>query len=90
MNFRNIALAVPVLLGLGALPFAGAQPSLAVGCLSGAAAGAVAGHYAGHHAIVGALGGCVVGHHLHKVQQQKAAEQRMQQTAPAPDATPTH
>ncbi|GLS19309.1 hypothetical protein GCM10007874_23260 [Labrys miyagiensis] len=36
----------------------------AVGCLSGAVAGGVAGHYAGHHAVLGAIGGCAVGHHL--------------------------
>lgn len=36
----------------------------AVGCLSGAAGGAVAGHVAGHHAVIGAAGGCMLGHHL--------------------------
>ena len=36
----------------------------AIGCLSGGAAGAVAGHYAHHHAIIGAMAGCAVGHHL--------------------------
>ncbi len=41
-----------------------AVPAHAVGCLSGAAAGAVAGHVAGHHAVIGALGGCFVGHEL--------------------------
>jgi len=41
-----------------------ASPAHAVGCLSGAAAGAVAGHVAGGHAVVGAAGGCIVGHEL--------------------------
>jgi hypothetical protein len=39
-------------------------PAEAKGCLKGALVGGVAGHYAGHHAIIGALGGCAVGHHL--------------------------
>ncbi len=34
------------------------------GCLKGAVVGGVAGHFAGHHALVGAAGGCAVGHHL--------------------------
>lgn len=41
-----------------------AAPAHAVGCISGAAAGAVAGHVAGGHAVVGAAGGCIVGHEL--------------------------
>jgi phage tail tape-measure protein len=52
----------------GACAFAALQfmalPAQAVGCLSGAAAGAVAGHVAGGHAVVGAAGGCIVGHEL--------------------------
>ena len=49
----------------------------AAGCLKGAAVGAVAGHVAGHHAVLGAIGGCVVGRHLakEKAAKQKAAEQ---------------
>jgi hypothetical protein len=42
------------------LPFAGSAQ--AHGCLKGAAVGGVAGHFAGHHAVLGALGGCAVGH----------------------------
>lgn len=41
-----------------------ASPAHAVGCLSGAAAGAVAGHVAGGHAVLGAAGGCIVGHEI--------------------------
>jgi hypothetical protein len=41
-----------------------ASPAHAVGCMSGAAAGAVAGHVAGGHAVIGAAGGCFVGHRL--------------------------
>ncbi|HLH48539.1 MAG TPA: hypothetical protein VKV96_04290 [Roseiarcus sp.] len=47
----------------------------AVGCLSGAVAGGVAGHYAHHHGVIGAMAGCAYGHHLHKEQQRKKAEQ---------------
>jgi outer membrane lipoprotein SlyB len=37
----------------------------AAGCLKGAAIGAVAGHFVGKgHAVLGAIGGCAVGHHL--------------------------
>ena len=50
-----------------------ARPALAVGCLSGAAAGAVAGHVAGGHAVIGAAGGCIVGHEL-AVKQRHEAE----------------
>jgi len=38
----------------------------ATGCLKGAAAGAVIGHVAGKHAVIGAIGGCIVGRHLAK------------------------
>ena len=45
----------------------------AIGCFTGGAAGAVAGHYAGHHAVLGAIGGCVVGHHAKVVERRRAA-----------------
>ena len=57
-----------------------ATTASAKGCLEGAAVGAVAGHYAGGHAVVGALGGCVVGR---KLANRKAADQK------APAATQT-
>ncbi|WP_213993468.1 hypothetical protein [Sodalis sp. dw_96] len=37
--------------------------SYAAGCLKGAAVGAAVGHLK-HHAVLGAVGGCVVGHHM--------------------------
>jgi len=58
--------------GFAAL-FMAAVPAHAVGCLSGAAAGAVAGHVAGGHAVIGAAGGCIVGHEL-AVRQHREAE----------------
>jgi len=35
----------------------------AAGCLKGAAVGAAVGHLK-HHAVLGAVGGCIVGHHM--------------------------
>ncbi len=39
-------------------------PAQAKGCIKGAVVGGVAGHFAHHHTVLGAVGGCVVGHHL--------------------------
>lgn len=47
---------------VGALALA-PVPAEAKGCIKGALVGGVAGHMV-HHGIVGALGGCVVGHHI--------------------------
>ena len=41
-----------------------AAPVQAKGCIKGAAVGGVAGHVAGHHGVIGAVGGCAVGHHM--------------------------
>ena len=49
--------------GLAALLMV-ASPAHAIGCVSGATAGAIAGHVAGGHAVIGAAGGCIVGHEL--------------------------
>jgi len=46
---------------LASIAAPGAQ---AAGCLSGAAVGGIAGHMAGHHGLLGAAGGCAVGHHM--------------------------
>jgi hypothetical protein len=70
---RKILFAVAALFGLGA-----SVPSAhAIGCLSGAAAGALAGHMAGH-GVLGAIGGCIAGHHWHKHQ---VNQQGLQNTA---------
>ena len=47
----------------------------AEGCLKGAVIGGVAGHLK-HHAVLGAVAGCAVGHHL-------AAQAKKQQSAGA-------
>jgi hypothetical protein len=57
---------------------AGAGPADAKGCIKGTLVGGVAGHYAGHHGMLGAIGGCAVGHHMasekEKAQQGTAVE----------------
>ena len=40
------------------------------GCLGGAVVGGVGGHFA-HHPVLGAVGGCVVGHHLAVVKKRR-------------------
>ena len=52
-----------------------ATPSLAAGCLKGAAVGGVGGHFVGKgHAVGGAAIGCAVGHHRAKVAAKKQAQ----------------
>ena len=43
------------------------------GCVKGAVVGGVAGHMAGKHTTAGVVGGCVVGHHMAKTKDKKAA-----------------
>ncbi|UDL87022.1 hypothetical protein LGH82_17540 [Mesorhizobium sp. PAMC28654] len=78
---KKAIIAVAALAVLGA-----SSQAQAIGCLSGAAAGGVAGHYAGHHTVLGALGGCVVGHQLHKKQKRKKQQLEQQQALPAQPA----
>ena len=77
------ALAVAASLSLTLVPAANAK-----GCLKGAAVGAVAGHFMHRHTFLGAVAGCVIGHHMaaKKEQQEKALHQQQQQQAqhPAP------
>jgi hypothetical protein len=67
-----------------------AAPVEAKGCLKGALVGGVAGHYAGHHAILGALGGCVVGHHLANEKDKQAPAAAQGEPAPQAGAPPVH
>ncbi len=85
MIFRNTVIASLIALGVGVFPFAAAEPALAAGCASGALVGGVAGHYAGHHGLAGAIGGCIVGHHMNTVAKRKAAAEARQ---PSTGATP--
>lgn len=61
-----------------ALAVSGAATSAgAIGCLSGAAVGAVGAHVTMHkHAVLGAVAGCAVGHHMAVMKKRKIAEQR--------------
>ena len=53
-----------------------ASPSLAAGCVKGAAVGGVAGHFVGKgHAVAGAAAGCLIAHHHAKVAKKRAAAQ---------------
>ncbi len=57
------------------LMIAAASPADAKGCLKGAVVGGVAGHMAGH-GVLGAAGGCAVGHHMaNKSARDDAAQQ---------------
>jgi hypothetical protein len=78
-------LAGALALGLAAAPLDQAQ---AAGCWKGAIVGGVAGHYAGHHFIAGAIGGCIIGHHVAAVNAEKLKEQKLHPT-PIPTPTPT-
>jgi hypothetical protein len=49
----------------------------AKGCLKGAAVGGLAGHMA-HHGVLGAVGGCAVGHHMASKQQQQTDQAQPQ------------
>jgi hypothetical protein len=56
-------------------------PADAKGCIKGAVVGGIAGH-AAHHTFLGAVTGCVVGHHLAK-RHDNAAPAADQDTTPA-------
>ena len=67
---------------IAAFMIAGAAVPADAGCLKGAMVGAVAGHFAHHHAVLGAMAGCAIGHHMAV----KAREQRAAQAKVAPPA----
>lgn len=60
---------------------ANVSPADAKGCLKGAAVGGLAGHMAGH-GVLGAAGGCAVGHHMaNKAERNSASEQPQRQSS---------
>ena len=59
---RNTEKIILALAACGAIAL-GASPAEAKVCIKGAVVGGVAGHMAGH-GVMGAAGGCVVGHHM--------------------------
>ena len=63
---------------VASLAFTGAAE--ARGCLKGAAVGGIAGHYWHHHAVLGAIAGCAIGHHMavKKEREDKARQQEIQ------------
>src|SRR5882672_10675991 len=68
------------------LAVATAGQAQAAGCLKGAAVGGVGGHFVGKgHAVVGAAGGCLVGHHMasKKAKEDVAAQAQTQPAAQA-------
>jgi hypothetical protein len=65
MKFKAMLIA---LAGAGLLS---APQAHAAGCLKGAVAGGIAGHYA----VLGAIGGCVVGHHMASEAERKRREE---------------
>ncbi|MEA3095635.1 MAG: hypothetical protein QOJ04_6977 [Caballeronia sp.] len=79
MNTRNVVTAIGALALLTAVGTAHAA-----GCLKGAVVGGVAGHVAGHHALIGAMGGCVVGHHYAKENEKERAVAVNRRSAAAP------
>ena len=48
---------------LATTPILASVPAEAKGCIKGAIVGGLAGHMM-HHGVLGAVGGCAVGHHL--------------------------
>jgi hypothetical protein len=68
-------------LALALVPTLSVPSAQAKGCIKGAIVGGVAGHYAGHHGVLGAIGGCAVGHHMAN---EKAKEQQAAPAQPAP------
>lgn len=71
---------------ISVLAVATAGRAQAAGCLKGAAVGGVGGHFVGKgHAVVGAAGGCLVGHHMasQKAKEDAAAQTRRQSAAQA-------
>jgi hypothetical protein len=73
-------------LGCAALALAAmitAAPADAKGCIKGAVVGGIAGH-AAHHGLLGAVTGCIVGHHLAKRHENEGtASPADQDSAPA-------
>ena len=85
MRFPMIA--AVMLAALAALAI-GSPSAEAKGCLKGAVVGGVAGHYAGHHGVMGAIGGCVVGHHMAN-EKAKGTTPQGAQNAPSTPPAPT-
>src|ERR1700761_7396090 len=69
-------LTLSTILALG-LAAGAAGPAAAKGCVKGAVVGGVGGHLA-HHGVLGAAGGCAVGHHMAAEKDKQAERQQLQ------------
>jgi hypothetical protein len=76
MRIFAVAAIVAFTLGAGL-----AGPAQAKGCLKGAVVGGLAGHMA-HHGVLGAAGGCAVGHHMASKHQKQADRAAAQERSP--------
>jgi uncharacterized protein YcfJ len=65
----------PLILAVGLLAIACAPAAEAKGCIKGAIVGGIAGHMAGH-GKVGAVAGCIIGHHEANKQDAQKADQK--------------
>ena len=83
-NIRKIMLAFAAC-GLMAV---GVSSADAKGCLKGAVVGGIAGHMAGH-GVLGAAGGCAVGHHIANRSARDTERQQTDQRV-APDYDQNH
>ena len=60
-------------------------PAEAKGCLKGAVVGGVAGHFMHRHTVLGAVAGCVIGHHMAVTKERQEKAQQKQQQAQHPN-----
>ena len=67
-----------IVLGMALAPAATAE---AKGCIRGAIVGGIAGHLAGH-GKVGAVAGCIIGHHEASKRDAEKANQKTQPSSP--------
>jgi hypothetical protein len=68
---------LPAALAL-ALIAGASNPAHAKGCITGAVVGGAAGHMA-NHGVLGAAGGCAVGHHMASEKEKQAEQHQVEQ-----------
>lgn len=81
------------ILGAAALALAiglTAVPADAAGCIKGAIVGGAAGHLV-HHGVLGAVAGCIIGHHRAKLRERAERAHALQPGhGPAPSQPPSY
>ena len=70
-----------VILAAAALALLNPVAAEAKGCMKGALVGGVAGHMV-HHGVLGAIGGCVVGHHMANENNRQPSQAQNQHPVP--------